>query len=270
MEAPNRQGDEVPHRPARRDEVERPRLVHDELELCGVQGVDDDPRVLSAVLCHHLPCGTGCPSGGHLHALGRHVDREVLAAGCGARGVARRPRLGHGELVGAKAQRVVEAPACGGIQLEGPDLAHRDAVEAVVAVRGLGLHNDIGPDVVGRNLVHVGRHPRDLDWQVTHAPLPAALQRHRKPSRCALGGGHQHAGLEEAAALEPEREVVVELAAYAPQEVVLLGTSACSGEQPPGHVLEGVPQPLQGGPIVDDVRDGLEGLHGARSPAAAP
>mmetsp|Transcript_39829 Transcript_39829/g.118098 ORF Transcript_39829/g.118098 Transcript_39829/m.118098 type:complete len:367 (-) Transcript_39829:364-1464(-) len=57
VEAPNREGDEVPHRPAGCNEVERPRLVHDQLELCGVQGVDDDSRVLSAVLRDHLPGG---------------------------------------------------------------------------------------------------------------------------------------------------------------------------------------------------------------------
>mmetsp|Transcript_42519 Transcript_42519/g.120283 ORF Transcript_42519/g.120283 Transcript_42519/m.120283 type:complete len:638 (+) Transcript_42519:96-2009(+) len=220
VEATYRQRDEVARCPREGDEMEGAGLAHHELELGGVERVDDHLGVVGGILRGDvLARPLRAPLHGHdPHGVGGHVDHQVLPLG---RVVARHLRLHDVELATPEAQRVVEAPPRGGVQLEGPYLAVDDAIEAVVDVRRLGLHADVGADVVGRDLVHVRGHARDLHREVAHAPLPLALQGHRQAAGQLIRGRDEHAGLEEAAALEPEGEVVVALPAHAAEEVVL-------------------------------------------------
>mmetsp|Transcript_49347 Transcript_49347/g.132823 ORF Transcript_49347/g.132823 Transcript_49347/m.132823 type:complete len:237 (-) Transcript_49347:66-776(-) len=213
--------------------------------------MDNHLGVVGGVLRDHLPAGLRGAVGLHGRdpdALGGDVDDQVEAAGARCSGVAGRLRLHRVEARRAEAQGVVEAPPRGRIELEGPDLAGDDAVEAVVLVCRLRLHADVGADVVGGDLVHVGRHSRDVHWQVPDLALPFTPEGYRQPALERLRGGDQHACLEEATALQPEREAIVALALNIAEENVLLAVAAWL-EPPLREVLQVVAQPLQIAPV---------------------
>mmetsp|Transcript_72541 Transcript_72541/g.188249 ORF Transcript_72541/g.188249 Transcript_72541/m.188249 type:complete len:218 (-) Transcript_72541:16-669(-) len=193
------------------------------MEFCVVQRVDDDLGIVCSVLCNHLlvKSFSALFDGYDAHTVLRHVDDAILPVrrrGGLVQGLGRR---GHWEAAAARAQRVVQAPAGRRVQLEGADFAHDGAVKAVVYVCRRSLDAYVGADVVGGDLIHVGGHAWYVQGHVSHPPHPPALQRHWQAPGLALGGGHEHARLEEAAPLDLEGEIIVAFTRNSAKQVVV-------------------------------------------------